>query len=155
MEGKKKQRKLRFSPAMAVSIVALFAALTGAAAALPGTDTVNSRDIIDQAVKAKDLNTASVQADELGDGIHSHTESVVVDGGINENGGYGVEEATASCDPGEELISGSGAWSNNANEELFLQEVILDHNNEEVTVRGGNDTNADRTLFAAAHCLQA
>jgi hypothetical protein len=155
MEGKKKQRKQRFSPAMAVSIVALFAALTGAATALPGTDSVNSRDIIDQAVKAKDLNTASVQSDELGDGITAHTASVVVDGGVNQNGAYTVENATASCAPGEELISGSGSWNNNPNEELFLQEVILDHTNEEVTVAGGNDTANDRTLFATAHCLQA
>ncbi len=155
MEGKKKQRKLRFSPAMAVSIVALFAALTGAAAALPGTDSVNSRDIIDQAVKAKDLNTASVQADEIGDGITAHTAQVVVDGGVNQNGAYSVEDVTANCAPGEELISGSGAWSNNPNEELFLQEIILDHTNEEVTVAGGNDTDNDRTLFATAHCLQA
>jgi hypothetical protein len=155
MEGKIKQRKFRLSPSMVVSVVALFTALTGAAAALPGTDSVNSRDIIDQAVKAKDLNTESVQADELGDGITAHNESVVVDGGVNENGAYSVGEVIASCGPGEELISGSGAWGNAANEELFLQEIILDHNNEEVTVRGGNDTNADRTLFAAAHCLQA
>ena len=95
MEGKKKQRKLRFSPAMAVSIVALFTALTGAATALPGTDSVNSRDIIDQAVKAKDLNTGSVQADEIGDGITPHTAQVVVDGGVNQNGAYTVEDVTA------------------------------------------------------------
>jgi hypothetical protein len=155
MEDKRKQRKLRFSPAMAVSIVALFAALTGAAAALPGTDSVNSRDIIDQAVKAKDLNTASVQADEIGDGIEARSNTVVVGGGTAHNGFYNVEGVTASCEPGEELISGSGHWSNSNNEELFLQEIALNHGTEEVTVRGGNDAGVDRVLFAVAHCIQA
>jgi hypothetical protein len=133
----------------------MFAALSGAAVALPGTDTVNSGDIVDQTVKARDMKSGSVTADEIGDGITAHTESVVVDGGVNQNGAYNVEQATSQCGPGEELISGSGAWNNNPDEELFIQEIILDHTNEEVTVAGGNDTDTDRTLFAVAHCLEA
>ena len=133
----------------------MFAALSGAAVALPGNDTVNSGDIIDQKVKARDLNTASVKADEVGDGIQSRTNTVVVSGGTAENGTYLTGQVTAGCAPGEELISGSGHWSNNPDEELFLQEVILDHNSEQVTVAGGNDSGANRTLIAVAHCLQA
>jgi hypothetical protein len=151
-EGK---RVRRFSPALVLSVVALFAALSGAAVALPGQNTVNSGDIVDETVKARDMKTASVKADEVGDGIQPRFSSVVVDGGTNENGAYIVEEATASCAHGEELISGSGHWSNSPNEELFLQEVVLDHNAEQVSVRGGNDTNTDRTLIAVAHCIQA
>jgi hypothetical protein len=155
MEGKKTRKRIRISPALVLSAAAMFAALSGAAVALPGTDTVNSGDIVDETVKARDVKTAAIKADEIGDGITAHTSSVVVDGGVNQNGAYSVEQATAHCGPGEELISGSGAWSNNANEELFLQEIILDHVNEEVIVAGGNDTDTDRTLFAVAHCLQA
>ena len=154
MESKSKKR-LKVSPALVVSVAAMFAALSGAAVALPGQDTVNSGDIVDETVKARDLKTASTKADEIGDGIQARSDSVVVDGGINENGAYTVEEATASCGPGEELISGSGHWGNAGNEELFLQEIVLSHGSETVTVRGGNDTNSDRNLFAVAHCLQA
>ena len=144
----------RITPALVLSAVALFTALSGAAVALPGSNTVNSGDIVDQTVKARDMKTASVKADEIGEGIQSRSNSTTVSGNVT-NGNYIVETVTASCAPGEELVSGSGAWANNANEELWLQEVILNHNAEEVTVAGGSDTNADRTLFAYAHCLQA
>jgi hypothetical protein len=149
------KRARRFSPALVVSIAALFAALSGAAMALPGQNTVNSGDIIDQKVKARDLKTASVKADEIGEGIQPRTNSVVVDGNTANNGHYIVESTTSSCAPGEELVSGSASWNNSPNEELFVQEVILDHTNEEVTAAGGNDTAADRTLFVVAHCLQS
>ena len=149
------KRSRRFSPALVLSVVALFAALSGAAVALPGQNTVNLGDIIDQKVKARDLKTASVQADELGDGIQPRSNSVSVPGGGAENGAYIVEQVMASCAPGEELISGSGHWGNNADEELFLQEVVLDHNAETVTVRGGNDAGVARFLYAVAHCIQA
>jgi dissimilatory sulfite reductase (desulfoviridin) alpha/beta subunit len=149
------RRSKRITPATVLSGVALFVALSGAAVALPGQNTVNSGDIIDQSVKARDLKTASVKADEISDGIQPRSNSVVVNGGINENGAYTVEQVTASCQPGEELISGSGHWTNNANEELFLQEVVLNHATEQVTVRGGNDTDNNRTLHAVAHCIQA
>lgn len=150
-----RRRNRKITPALVLSVMALFMALSGAAVALPGGNTVNSGDIVDQTIKARDMKTASVKADELGDGIQPRSNSVVVDGGTNENGAYIVEEATASCAPGEELISGSGHWSNSPNEELFLQEVVLNHDAEQVTVRGGNDTNTDRTLIAVAHCIQA
>jgi hypothetical protein len=149
------KRTRRFSPALVLSVVALFAALSGAAVALPGQNTVNSGDIIDQKVKSRDLKTASVKADEISDGIQPRSNSVSVPGGGAENGAYIVEQVTASCAPGEELISGSASWNNSPNEELFVQEVILDHTNEEVTAAGGNDTAADRTLFVVAHCLQS
>ena len=145
----------RITPALVLSAVALFAALSGAAVALPGSNTVNSGDIVDQTVKARDMKTASVKADEIGDGIQSRSNSVSVPGGGAENGAYLTEQVSASCAPGEELISGSGHWSNNDDEELFLQEVVLDHNAETVTVRGGNDVGANRFLFAVAHCIQA
>ena len=145
----------RITPALVLSAVALFTALSGAAVALPGSNTVNSGDIVDQTVKARDMKTASVKADELGDGIQPRFNSTVVNGGANQNAAYAVESVTASCAPGEELISGSGHWSNNPNEELFLQEIILNHVTEQVTVAGGNDTDNNRTLTAVAHCIQA
>ena len=47
--------KLRPSPAMVVALIALFVALGGSAAALSGTNTVDSGDIIDNQVKSADV----------------------------------------------------------------------------------------------------
>jgi hypothetical protein len=213
------------APALVISLVALFAALSGAALALPGTQTVNSGDIKDNAVKsidlkdnaavttddvvdetltgtdvadgaiagndvtdesiasndvqnetllstdiadqaitgadvagdtleANDLAPSSVRSEELGDGIHNHSEAVVVAGGTGQNANYNFNSVTATCGNGEELISGSGHWVGDANgEELMLSEVLLDHNAETVTVKGGNDFGVDRTLVAVASCL--
>ena len=188
-------RRWRGAPALVISIVALFAALSGAAVALPGTETVNSGDIKNESVKSVDLKDGqavtsddvtdesltgadladgtvagaeiandsvasedlapnSVRAQELGDGIHNHTNTVVVPGGTAQNANYNFELVTASCGAGEELISGSGHWNGDAQgEELMLSEVVLDHNAEAVTVKGGNDFGVNRTLVATATCL--
>jgi hypothetical protein len=55
-------RNLRPSPALIVAIVALVAAMSGAAVALPGKNTVTSGDIKDAAVKSKDLKRDSVRS---------------------------------------------------------------------------------------------
>ena len=151
----KNTRRLGVSPALVLSVMALFAALSSAAVALPGENTVNSGDIVDETIKAKDVKDGAIQAAEIGDGIVSHSNSVTVGGGVNENSAYSVEGVSASCAEGEELISGSASWSNNDNEELFVQEIVLNHATETVTARGGNDTNLDRTFYAVAHCLGA
>lgn len=49
-------RRLRPSPAMAVSILALILAVVGTASALPGRNSVDSGDIKNGQVKKKDLN---------------------------------------------------------------------------------------------------
>ena len=178
-------RGRRFTPALVLSIVAVFMALSGAAVALPGQNTVTSGDIVDNTIKSVDLKdnkavdsidvvdeaiTAtdvapdaagqselapnSVRASELGDGIHAHTNSTLVNGGTGQNANYNTGTVTASCAAGEELLSGSGHWADGqAGEELVLSEVQLNHNTEQVTVRGGNDSGTDRTVVAVAHCL--
>ncbi len=205
MSTQTKPSRWRQAPALLVSLVALFAALSSAAAALPGTETVNSgdvkneslktvdlkdgkavtgddvvdetiasndvqnetllsTDIADQAItgadvagdtlQADDLAPNSVRSSEIGDQIHNHTNSVVVAGGTGQNANYNFNSVTATCGAGEELISGSGHWTGDANgEELMLSEVILDHSAESVTVKGGNDFGVDRTLVAVASCL--
>ena len=146
----------RISPALVLSVVALFAALSGAAVALPGSNTVDSGDIKDGKVKSADLEDGGVRAADLGDLIHVHTDTVSVPGGVNENAGYNTTLVDAGCANGEELISGSAHWSGeNADEELFISEIQLDHATETVTVRGGNDIGGNRTLVAVAHCLSA
>ena len=167
--------KTRITPSLILSIGAVFIALSGVATALPGTETVNSGDIVDNSIKSEDLKddkavesidvvdqaltnddlaTASVRSDELGEGIHEHTDTVSVGGGAAENGAYLTNTVTAQCTAGEQLVSGSGQWSNNASgDELIISEVDLDHGSESVTVVGGNDSGSDRTLVAVAHCL--
>ena len=171
----RRARSLRSAAPLLLSGLALFAATTGIATALPGQNTVNSGDIKDDTVKTQDLKDGqavqgsdvidnsltstdlapnSVRSQELGDGIHNHTAVVNVPGATNENGSYLVRSATASCGAGEELISGSAYWTNEgANEELFISEIVLNHSAETVAVKGGNDTASDRTLVAVASCL--
>ncbi len=53
------------SPSMAVAFVALLAALTGTAVALPGTNTVDSRDIINSQVKTQDIRNSTVRGKDV------------------------------------------------------------------------------------------
>jgi hypothetical protein len=56
------------SPAMAVAFVALLAALSGTAVALPGTGSVDSGDIKNNAVRSKDIRNNNVSTRDLRDG---------------------------------------------------------------------------------------
>jgi hypothetical protein len=58
----------RPSPAMAVAFVALLAALSGTAIALPGTNTVDSGDIQNGAVKTKDIKNNDVRSGDVRNG---------------------------------------------------------------------------------------
>jgi hypothetical protein len=55
----------RPSPAMAVAFVALLAALTGTAVALPGTNTVNSGDIVNNTIRSKDIRNGTVRGKDV------------------------------------------------------------------------------------------
>jgi hypothetical protein len=56
------------SPAMAVAFIALLAALSGTAVALPGTNTVDSRDIINGQVKRGDIGSNAVTSGKVRNG---------------------------------------------------------------------------------------
>jgi hypothetical protein len=58
----------RPSPATVISIVALFVAIGGTAYALPGTNTVNSGDIINGQVKNQDLHGDAVASGKIENG---------------------------------------------------------------------------------------
>lgn len=55
-------KSLRPTPALVVAMIALVAAMSGAAVALPGKGTVNSGDIKDANVRAKDLKRDAVRS---------------------------------------------------------------------------------------------
>src|SRR5215208_6328726 len=58
----------RPSPAMAVAFVALLAALSGTAIALPGTNSVNSGDIKNSTIRSKDVRNNNLKGSDLRNG---------------------------------------------------------------------------------------
>ncbi len=56
------RKRLGQAPAIVIALVALFAAISGTAAALPGTQTVNSGDIKNESVKSIDLKDGKAVA---------------------------------------------------------------------------------------------
>jgi hypothetical protein len=77
------------SPAMAVAFVALLAALSGTAVALPGKNSVDSGDIKNKQVKGKDLASNAVTGAKVKDG--SLTGADVTDDSLT---GADVNEST-------------------------------------------------------------
>jgi hypothetical protein len=61
----KQVRGMRPSPALVVAMIALVAAMSGAAVALPGKSSVNSGDIKDGGVKAKDIKDDAVRSKHI------------------------------------------------------------------------------------------
>lgn len=62
-----KNSKRRPTAALIVAIVALVAAMSGAAVALPGKNTVKSNDIAKDAVKSSDIAKEAVSSAEITD----------------------------------------------------------------------------------------
>jgi hypothetical protein len=116
---------------------------------------VETDEIRDGQVFSVDIADSAVDAAEIGDGVHTHSASTTVAGGTAHNGAYNTGTISASCEPGEELISGGAAWNNNlTDEEVFISDILLDTVLEQVTVVGGNDSGNDRNLVASALCLE-
>jgi hypothetical protein len=116
---------------------------------------VETDEIRDGQVFSVDIADSAVDAAEIGDGVHTHSASTSVAGGTAHNGAYNTGTISASCEPGEELISGGASWNNNlVDEEVFISDILLDTVLEQVTVVGGNDSGNDRTLVASALCLE-
>jgi hypothetical protein len=96
----------RPSPALVVSMVALFVALSGSAVALQGRNSVDSGDIINQEVKSKDVKDNGVKSQDYKDG--SVGTDALLDGGI------------ASADLGDGVVNSAKVEDNT------LQDVDLD-----------------------------
>ena len=62
MQSDRARRRWQHAPALVVAIVALFAALSGAAVALPGQSTVTSGDIVNETIKSVDLKDGKAVA---------------------------------------------------------------------------------------------
>ncbi|HEY7283682.1 MAG TPA: hypothetical protein VID47_19055 [Actinomycetota bacterium] len=82
------------------------------------------------------------------------TVSIDATGQTASNGSYDSRSVTATCGAGEVLLGGGGAWDvDNNTDELPLLASRPNPGGTGWTVRGGNDTNAVRSLSAWALCL--
>jgi hypothetical protein len=129
----------RQAPALVISLVALFAALSGAALALPGTQTVNSGDVKNESLKSIDLkdNKAVASSDVIDESLtgadvaestlgqvpnaatlSGKTASAFTSSSIYKKEspvaagttiGDGTQVAAEACDPGDVLLSGGPA----------------------------------------------
>jgi hypothetical protein len=89
-----KMFKRKPSGAMGVAFVALVAALSGTAVALPGTNTVDSGDIKNNSVRSKDLRNNDVRGKDIRAG--TVTSSDLQDDGVT---GTDVRESTLAKVP--------------------------------------------------------
>ena len=99
----------RPSPAMAVAFIALLAALSGTAVALPGKNTVDSGDIKKGAVKASDIAKNAVRGGKVRNG--SLTGADAKDDSIT---GTDVQETSLGTVPSANTASSAGT-ANTAN----------------------------------------
>jgi hypothetical protein len=101
----KTTNRWRQAPALVISLVALFAALSGAALALPGTQTVNSGDVKNESLKSIDLkdDKAVASADVIDESL---TSTDVQDNSLT---GADVDESTLGQVPNAATLSGKTA----------------------------------------------
>jgi hypothetical protein len=150
---------------MVVAIVALFAALTGTAAALHGHNTVRSDDIKNGQVKSADIRNGQVKTGDLAKGAVTPSRANLTKSA--QVGGAGVTSSSSATDLGGPSVKVSvppGALvavyakaqisvtgGNNANVRLFEPQfipnspTIMQGNNatleQRFTSPGSNDTN--------------
>jgi hypothetical protein len=99
----------RPSPAMAVAFIALLAALSGTAVALPGKNTVDSGDIKKGAVKTSDIAKNSIRGANVGEGSLSGAD--VKDDSLT---GADVQESSLGTVPSANTAN-SATTANTAN----------------------------------------
>jgi hypothetical protein len=127
----------RQAPALVISLVALFAALSGAALALPGTQTVNSGDVKNESLKSIDLkdNKAVASSDVIDESLAG------TDVQDNSLTGADVDESTLGQVPNAATLSGKTASA-------FTSSSI--YKNESAVAAG--TTIGDGTQVAAEAC---
>jgi hypothetical protein len=135
-----KTSRWRQAPALVISLVALFAALSGAALALPGTQTVNSGDVKNESLKSIDLkdNKAVASSDVIDESL---TGADVQDNSIT---GDDVAEATLSQVP----QAANASTLNGRTASQFTSSSI--YKNESAVAAG--TTLGDGTQVMAAAC---
>lgn len=107
-----KKRRILRRPSLGTILgsLALMVALGGTAAALPGTNTVNSGDVKPDTLKAADIKTGAVKSGEIDSGAVQDSElgTIVVRTATTALGDGASGRATATCNAGEKIIGGGG-----------------------------------------------
>jgi hypothetical protein len=105
---------------------------------------------------AASIADGSVTTSSFG-AITRRPASIMIAGGVGENGSYVTGTTAADCQPGEMAINGEAFWAGQPNEELFISQFIYVHNQDNrpvsLKVTGGNDSGATRQLNIAVYCL--
>jgi hypothetical protein len=123
-------------------------------------NSVGSSEIADNSVAQSDIATGGVGPSELVNLFARATDVPVASGGTAENGSYDTASGTASCLPGEQVISGGAFWVTGAaaNQELWISELQVlpsggTNGTGGVFATGGNDSGTAETLQVQAYCL--
>ncbi len=143
-------KRAKPSPALVISLIALFVALGSGAYAASKIKTkdikneavtgkklaknaVKSNKTKDGGLKGKDLKDGAVTTPKIGDGAVTKEklgpgalEPTVVARTFITNAISGTGEAEASCDAGETLIGGGGGWTNSAGTAFSLTDDVSD-----------------------------
>jgi hypothetical protein len=105
----------------ALGMLALFVALGGTAQALGGANTVDandlqantvdSREVVNQSLFARDIAPGAIQDSELGTIVTRSASTALADGASGR--------AEATCNAGERLIGGGGSTQQSAPDAIF------------------------------------
>jgi hypothetical protein len=125
---------------------------------LIGPDAVGQDEIAANSIQSGEIVDGAIDAPDIGGAIGARISAGTNVADAAHDGNYSVESAVATCSPGHELVSGSAQWgagddNPGGDEELFISEVALNANAEDVFVQGGNDSGANATLQAVAMCF--
>lgn len=166
-------RHLRPSPALVVSCVALFVALSGTALALEA-NSVGSKQIRDDAVKRDEIGQDAVGYFEIQENsvgsrqltnevigsyllqeVHVEPgESTAIFDGDGGNADWSGDTAAASCRGAEQILSGYGEWTDaSGGDDTAIAEQVLNPATDNVVIRGIQNTGATKHLRAVAVCL--
>jgi hypothetical protein len=158
-------RRFRPSPALVISLIALFVSVSGVAwaAATIGTsdikngavtakklhkNSVTRKKVKNNAVNAAKIASEAVGADELGS-VVVRTANISVPAGS-------ARQVSRNCDPGELALSVGANWSGAATVGPVLQAATFLTGAGEPsggTAAGRNDGGAARTLTVSVACL--
>jgi hypothetical protein len=156
----------RPSPAMAVAFVALLAALSGTAVALPGKNTVDSGDIKKGAVKSQDIKDGGVTTKDTKNNTLTGTDineaklgkvpqAAAADalGNVDYNSATVANPAgqntpgTVSCDPGQRVVGG-GIKADDIVNQVLVDSYPRGTDGWSGTVFNGGTGTVNFTIFA-------
>ena len=145
-----KNNRWRQAPALVISLVALFAALSGAALALPGTQTVNSGDVKNESLKSIDLkdNKAVASSDVIDESLTSTDvqDASLTGDDIQDNSVTGADVAEATL--GQVPQAANASTLNGRTASAFTSSSI--YKNESAVAAG--QTLGDGTQVMAEAC---